>query len=203
MSDTTLEKAMRELNERPEARPEAIRELRQRIEQWEHDPEHRQLLAGKRRDDRFLLRFLRARKFDVDRAAQLYVNYHHYLWRYSEIFEDCNPKSVEVILRSGAVGVLDSRLRNGSKVLCIFPTRYNVDETPPAMIAKTLFLILEKLVENEETQVHGVSVFDSLAGVSFYHVLRIARQEHSVRRAVVELQVAIQTVQELSRDPFP
>lgn len=190
ISGATLEKAIRELNESPEGRPEAILQLRLAIEQCEQDLECRELLEGKRRDDKFLLRFLRARKFDIDRAAQLYVNYHRYLLKYSDLLEDCHPKSVEPFLRSGTVAVLNSRLKNGSKLVCLFPTRYiHLEGTSPAMAVRTLVLILDKLLDDEETQVHGISVFDHLEGVTFYHVMRKIRSDRSVRSAIIELQV--------------
>lgn len=80
------------------------------------DPE----LAGitfERKDGPFLLRFLRARKFDKDRSLTLYLQYHIVRRDHPEIFApDFSPSSVTDILSSGAINVLDGRMNNGAKV---------------------------------------------------------------------------------------
>ena len=75
ISGATLEKAQRELGEDPTTCAVIVEELRGRIAQWEesHTDEG---VSLPRRDGAFLLRFLRARKFDVERALNLFINYH-------------------------------------------------------------------------------------------------------------------------------
>ena len=75
ISGSTLEKACRELGEVPATRAAIIEELRGRIAQWEESHADEGLTLP-RRDAAFLLRFLRARKFDVERALTLFINYH-------------------------------------------------------------------------------------------------------------------------------
>ena len=77
ISGETLEKAKRELREVPQERLEAIHELRQSIERCERRSNEPGVVF-ERKDDKFLLRFLRARKFSLDRALQLYINYYKY-----------------------------------------------------------------------------------------------------------------------------
>ena len=36
-------------------------------------------------------------------------------------------------------------------------------------------------------QVHGLSLFDNLEGLTFYHVMKVARSDHVRKAAVVEL----------------
>ena len=67
ISGETLEKARRELGEDPKTKGAVIQELRDKIEQWEPSPEEEGLMFS-RKDDKFLLRYLRAKKFDTDRA---------------------------------------------------------------------------------------------------------------------------------------
>ena len=106
-----------------------------------------------RKDDKFLLCFLRARKFDTARALQLYVNYHKYRNKYEHMLQDYNAKSVEYVLKGGIFGLLDQRLNDGSKALCFYPGRYDIYTIPVSEILKAGLLILDKLVEDEETQV--------------------------------------------------
>lgn len=77
ISGATLEKACRELGEVPASRAAVIEELRGRIAQWE-ESHAEEGLALPRREAVFLLRFLRARKFDVERALTLFINYHRW-----------------------------------------------------------------------------------------------------------------------------
>ena len=69
-----------------------------------------------RKDDSFLLRFLRARKFDQERSLQLYINYYKNRRDYPDIFGEFTPQSVEGILKSGLISVLDQPAKNGAKV---------------------------------------------------------------------------------------
>lgn len=70
------------------------------------------------KDDSFLLRFLRARKFDVDRALQLYINYHSNRRDYPKIFNEFTPQSVKDVLESGLFSVMDGdhTTKMGAKV---------------------------------------------------------------------------------------
>lgn len=74
-----------------------------------------------RLDDSFLLRFLRARKFDYDRALQLLLNYHaaHKAW--PEVFQDLKPSTVQHVLDQGFLTVLPRPDPNGRFILCLRP----------------------------------------------------------------------------------
>ena len=109
----TPEKARCELGEDPKTRGTIIQELRDKIEHWEPSPEDEGLTFS-RKDDKFLLRYLRAKKFDTDRALQLYVNYHRYRKKYEHVSGEITPKAAEHILKTGLVSVLPERSRSGS-----------------------------------------------------------------------------------------
>ena len=76
-----------------------------------------------RKDDAFLIRFLRARKFNIERSLELYINYYQCRIEFSEVFEDFTPQSVEMILKSGIINVLDDRTTDGTKV-CMYVCLY-------------------------------------------------------------------------------
>ena len=141
-----------ELNEIPENRGEAIQALLNLINQFESDPDQPNY-AFTRKDGKFLLRFLRARKFDIERAFQLYLNYHKYRKKHAHMLENFNAESVKDLLKCGLFKVLDNRLNDGTKVLCIYPARYDIDVVPVTTVFKCLLLILDRLIEDEETQV--------------------------------------------------
>ena len=185
ISGETLEKARRELGENPETRAEACLELRMRID------EHQCVGEGvtfERKDSPFLLRFLRARKFNVERALQLYINYYKYRHKHRHLLTDFHPRSVENVIRAGIFGVLDTRLKDGSKAFCLVPKRWDYTTIPPNDAFKTFMLVLDKLVEDEENQVHGLSVFDNLAGLSLQICYAFIRTDCITTGAMVELQ---------------
>lgn len=74
-----------------------------------------------RLDDAFLLRFLRARKFDYDRALQLLLNYHAGRKAWPEVFQDLKPSAVKHVLDLGFLTVLPRPDPNGRYILCLRP----------------------------------------------------------------------------------
>ena len=84
--------------------------------------------------------------------------------------------------------MLDHRLHNGSKVFCMFPSRWNIEELPPNDCYKAAYMILEKLMEDEETQVHGISIIDNMEGMPFSVVTNFIRSDPIQKGALVELQ---------------
>ncbi|KAM5281234.1 alpha-tocopherol transfer protein isoform 3-T3 [Ctenodactylus gundi] len=67
--------------------------------------------------DAFLLRFLRARDFDVDLAWRLLKNYYKWRAECPELSADLHPRSILGLLKAGYHGVLRTRDPTGSKVL--------------------------------------------------------------------------------------
>lgn len=78
-----------------------------------------------RLDDAFLLRFLRARKFDYDRALQLLLNYHAGRKAWPEVFQDLKPSTVKHVLDLGFLTVLPLPDPNGRYILCLRPGNFN------------------------------------------------------------------------------
>ena len=104
----------------PEKREEEVRKLKEAIEAWKPEAGQEEVQFS-RKDGPFLLRFLRARKFNTERALQLYVNFHFYRAKHAKLLGDLNDvESVRYILDSGLICVLDQCSRNGCKVcVCV------------------------------------------------------------------------------------
>lgn len=75
LSEETLQKARKELNEIPEEKEYKTKSLRENITALQ---EQGKLPKNCRTDDRMLVRFLRASKFNVDKSLSQYVNYQHF-----------------------------------------------------------------------------------------------------------------------------
>ena len=141
-----------------------------------------------RKDGKFLLRFLRARKFNIERAAQLYVNYYKYRFKFRHLLTNFHPRHVENVIDAGVFGVLDRVMKNESRVFCVLPSRWDYQVIPPRDPYKAFLLCLEKLLEDEEVQVHGISIIDNMESVSWHLMYAFLRTEVLQKGALVELQ---------------
>lgn len=74
LNEDTMLKARKELNEIPGEKEEKLELFQKRI----RDAKSNELPQRARQDDRMLVRFLRARKYNVDKALHLYFSYHRF-----------------------------------------------------------------------------------------------------------------------------
>lgn len=72
------------------------------------------------------------------------------------------------VLNAGIFGILESTMKSKCRVLCVIPERWNYSTVPPNDPYKTFLMILEKLIEDEEVQVHGISILDNMKGMSWH-----------------------------------
>ncbi|XP_036101196.1 alpha-tocopherol transfer protein-like isoform X4 [Molossus molossus] len=152
-------KAREELQEKPEWRLRDVQALRDMVRK--ECPHLRTSL-----DDAFLLRFLRARKFDYDRALQLLINYHSCRRSWPEVFNNLKPSALKDVLASGFLTVLPHTDPRGCHILCIRPDRWIPSNYPITENIRAIYLTLEKLIQAEETQVNGIVILADYKGVS-------------------------------------
>lgn len=114
LTEELVTKAREELQEKPEWRLRDVQALRDMVRK-----ECPTLSTSL--DDAFLLRFLRARKFDYDRALQLLVNYHSCRRSWPEVFNNLKPSALKDVLASGFLTVLPHTDPRGCHILCIRP----------------------------------------------------------------------------------
>nr|XP_009477944.1 PREDICTED: alpha-tocopherol transfer protein-like isoform X2 [Pelecanus crispus] len=145
LSPDLITKAREELQEKPEWRLRDVQALRDMV--CKDYPS-----LGTCLDDAFLLRFLRARKFDYDRALQLLVNYHTCRRSWPEVFNNLKPSAIKPVLESGFVTVLPRLDPEGRHVVCIRPDRWTPSNYPITENIRAIYLTLEKLIQSEETQ---------------------------------------------------
>nr|CAH8863044.1 unnamed protein product [Trichobilharzia regenti] len=165
LSPQTLEKAYSELNEHPQSRDNAIEELRHRIQL--------QSLQGCL-DDGFLLRFLRAKKFNRDNALRLYINYYILRLRYPDVFNNLTPSLVEHVFRGGVVCRLPQCDADGRALIYFQPGLWNPAEWSTNDIFRANVLVIEELLlSSPEVQVHGVVILVNLNGFSWKHAFHL------------------------------
>lgn len=114
-------------------------------------------------DDEFLLRFLYARKFNIDDAFQLIINYHSYRQRNGAILQRLSvlDEPIHLSLREGFPGILADRDRRGRKVLVFFTANWDHSLYSLVTVYRAMLLSLEKLLEDKQNQANGfVAIVD-------------------------------------------
>ncbi|CAG5133155.1 unnamed protein product [Candidula unifasciata] len=159
LSPELQEKAAKELNEDPKTRLLEIKNLRTRLEK----------VPGlqPRTDVRFLLRFLRARKFDQERSFQLVKNYYDIRVQFPEMCSDLKPSRVRHVFDDGFIEVLKHRDNEGCRVIILRPDNWDPDRYPAADILKAIYMTFAMISEDEDTQVSGVHLISYLATMTF------------------------------------
>lgn len=179
------EVARRELNETPAARTECLKQLRRRLRMRQASFASENQISYEEQstaatdegtddvwipDDRFLLRFLRSKKFDVQRSYAVYENYQQFFREHPEIATGLDPKSVRHVWDAGIVGGLKERDLQGRSVIVTFPGRWDPALHALEDVLRALVLQLEYMITSEETQVNGFVLVADFTGFSLYHV---------------------------------
>ncbi|KAI6646427.1 Clavesin-1 [Oopsacas minuta] len=181
MTPSTREKAQRELNETEEGTIIAIAELKQLIA---NDPKISEIID--RTDDSFYLKYLRARKFDVERSFRLAQNHALYPERIGQphiYYRSLTPGQV-LALEEGVIGVLAKRDNLGRKILVLFPGKWNTETMPLAEMHSLCFLLLNIMIESEETQVNGFMVLCDATGLFYRQLLSVITNRDLVSHIV-------------------
>lgn len=176
----TVQKAKDELNETDERRVSSIKELRALMKERAGEGDDLTKLVLERfgdKPDALLLRFLRARKFDVTRSHELMKGYVRFRREYPELFENVTPEAVRSTIDAGYPAVLPSRDKYGRVVMLFNIENWDLEEITFDEILKAYCVILEKLLENEETQINGFVLIENFRGFSMQHASGIKPME--------------------------
>ncbi|XP_012559190.1 alpha-tocopherol transfer protein-like [Hydra vulgaris] len=155
MSLTVLEpslaaKALKELNEKPDGRYKKINKLRAKT------TERPDLKFDT--TDKGLIIFLRARKFNVDKAFELMVRYYETKRSNPDIFENFNPSAERLTFQSGWNIAFPKRDSNGCRIFTICPGNWNPSDRSLINNFRANLIALEILIQEEETQINGLVI---------------------------------------------
>ncbi|XP_061526443.1 retinaldehyde-binding protein 1-like isoform X2 [Phycodurus eques] len=131
MPGHTAQKAKDELNETEERKVLSLKDLRALMKERAAEGDDLAKLVLERfgdKPDSLLLRFLRARKFDVVRAHELMKGYVRFRKEYPELFENLTPEAVRSTIEAGYPVVLPSRDKYGHVVLLFNIQNWDLEE---------------------------------------------------------------------------
>ena len=157
LSPELLDKAVTELNEprNNDERLNAIDQLRNSYDVAKYGPLVRD-------DDAFILRFLRAKKFKQEKALKVLQNYHSIKKELKDVFERVhNPVLLEAVVEKGVLSVFDGKCLDGSTAFMYRPGLLGKSSNLHDLMAYGV-LAMEKLLEEEEIQICGVSTIEDL-----------------------------------------
>lgn len=173
------ELARRELGETAEMKQRALNELRELIS---GEP-----LLDCPMDEAFLVKFLRARKYDMERTFDTVKKYFKYRRDMPEIFGGLTPDSIPFDTVCAKHRVFTASCKKdpqGRIVIMLNCGAWAADVCSINDLFRVGAVILEHLLLDEEAQIKGVVVVFNMKGLSLHH---IAHYTPSVTRKLVQL----------------
>ncbi|XP_037930753.1 alpha-tocopherol transfer protein-like [Teleopsis dalmanni] len=157
--------AKRELREDKSTREQSLEQFRNWIRKNKD-------LHNVRDDDTFLLRFLRAKKFSVPMAEQTLLKYLNIRRTFPHMSTELDHLSVTMndIITNGYIFASPRRDKNGRRVVIINAKGFNPKMYTSSDQAKAHFLTYECLMEDQETQITGITHIGDFSGVMTAHV---------------------------------
>lgn len=162
LSPDLVDKAERELMEKPSWRERDIQALREMV------LADVQLVS--RTEDAFLLRFLRARKFDYDRAFKLLRHYYSLRVKYPHLYHELLPSNSSHVLSSGIQGFLNHRDDEGRAIFIYRGGIWNTTQFSCDEILRANLLCLEQIIQEPDVQINGVVAILDMRGLGLQHV---------------------------------
>ena len=123
----------------------------------------------------FLIKFLRARKFDQEKAYELLVKYFTFKSENHTLTDNLMPSSTKKIVDYCMNTVFPTTDKKGRRIWYIKLSAWNPNETKLIEMIRSNLLTYEQLVQSEESQVRGVVMIIDAIGVGWSHIKNVDR----------------------------
>lgn len=153
--------AKEELREDDSMRAQSLAQFREWIAKHPH-------IKTCRTDSKFLLRFLRVKKFSVPMACEMLEKYLTIRQLYPQWFQklDIEDKALEEIIDMGYLVPLPERDEYGRQLILTCAGKFDPYRFTSAQMARAHSLVTEALLDDEESQVAGYTHINDEEGLS-------------------------------------
>ncbi|KYN07796.1 PREDICTED: alpha-tocopherol transfer protein-like [Cyphomyrmex costatus] len=173
-----MEYSRRELGETEEVKCQTLQEFRDMIYERGECLPHRM-------DDAFLIRFLRARNFNIKSAHKLIVNYYNFKEEHPEIHQQLNSTEMRYIGEDDVITVPPYRTQCGRRLMIYRFGNWDPRKYPAEMLFKATVGILEiGMLEPRQQIMGGIAIFD-LKDISMTHAWSVTPQVASMMLSVM------------------
>lgn len=123
-------------------------------------------------DAPFLLRFLRTKKYSVPVACELLEKYLTVRQLFPNWFQklDINDPALSDIIDSGYLFPLPQRDDQGRRIIFSCASKFDANKFTSAQMARTHAMVVESLLDEQESQVAGYLYITDEAGLTMNHV---------------------------------
>ncbi|EEB11402.1 protein C20orf121, putative [Pediculus humanus corporis] len=139
-----------------------------------------------RTDDAYLLKFLRARSFNIESTYKLLVNYYNFKENNPELHENVNPLHQTFVGAEDVIQVLPYRDENERRIIIIKLGNWNTSKYTVEELLRSVLLILELGSLEPASQILGVVILFDFKNVTISHLWHITP---SVAKKIMELMV--------------
>lgn len=162
LNEEDLSKAVQELNE-PENNNERLKRIDDLRNAYAGQNSKQKLQDN---SDEFLLRFLRARKFDHNKALEMLKNYHCQQESWPEVFDKVkNPSLIEHVFDAGCLVLLNEKAVDGSAVFIGRPGK--VENALFTDFAAAVTISMNQVLKEERNQIYGVTIVEDMSYLNF------------------------------------
>ncbi|CAG9566643.1 unnamed protein product [Danaus chrysippus] len=164
--DFYVEKARTELRETEENVEQALKELRELLQQESN-------LLVPFDSDEFLMKFLRPSKLYAESAFKRIQAYYKFRLSHKDYCCDLYPSKVRSAFDHSIVSILSPRDQHGRRIIYVESgERWNHREVPLKEVFRGIQLGLEGAMVEPRTQVCGVAVVLNMKGLSFSQIMQ-------------------------------
>lgn len=144
-----------------------IIELRQLIDSAENEPKIP-------KDDKFLLKILRAKSHNLDAAMKMVCRYGNLRERYADNFKNSLPSLSERTFEHGIQTILEHRDSQARRVFVFKVSNWDPYLVTKEELSSANYLCLELMAREQKTQVSGIVALVDMAGLSWSHWMQMS-----------------------------